>query len=504
MASVSDKTEARNRKPTRPSRPLRVLHIGNVANNAYKNVKLLNEAGFDCDVLCYDYYHVMGAPEWEDAEFDGAAVDQFRPDWSKVNLHGFVRPPWFTQGPTLFCLYYLLARRRGQRLRAAWWWQVLKWSRSLLCNRRDWVGHRVLEVIYRLKRRVALLGRIGRKLGLPIPSDLPARENVVREFRRLFPDRPDQLTLNDLDMFRLLLPLWKRLVAEYDLVQAYATDPILPLLAGKRPYIAFEHGTLRDMPFAPTQVGRTTAIGYALADGVFITNGDCLQSVAPLKIKRYAPMVHPLDERDYARIEGQGRQLHEELGMPHLFLCTLRHDWAIKGTDVYLRALPLLLKALGPTFKLLLARWGGQLRESEELIRSLGVESLVHWLKPLPRRALIRLQKSVDIQFDQVALPHFGATAPEAIAAGLPVLMSYDPASTSWIVSEPAPILTVWTPEDVVRQTLVALDPAWRLEYRRRAERWIREHHSGKRVVEGHLEMYETLLDLRQASVEVE
>ena len=82
--------------------------------------------------------------------------------------------------------------------------------------------------------------------------------------------------------------------------------------------------------------------------------------------------------------------------------------------------------------------------------------------------------------------------------------MSYDPASTSWIVSEPAPILTVWTPEDVVRQTLVALDPAWRLEYRRRAERWIREHHSGKRVVEGHLEMYETLLDLRQASVEVE
>ena len=72
------------------------------------------------------------------------------------------------------------------------------------------------------------------------------------------------------------------------------------------------------------------------------------------------------------------------------------------------------------------------------------------------------------------------------------------------IVSEPAPILTVWTPEDVVRQTLVALDPAWRLEYRRRAERWIREHHSGKRVVEGHLEMYETLLDLRQASVEVE
>jgi glycosyltransferase involved in cell wall biosynthesis len=327
---------------------------------------------------------------------------------------------------------------------------------------------------------------------------------MVREFRRLFPDRPDPLTLEDLDMFRSLLPLWKRLFAEYDLVQTYATDPILPLLAGKRPYVAFEHGTLRDVPFAPTQVGRTTAIGYALADGVFITNGDCLKSVAPLKIKRYAPMVHPLDERDYARIEGLGRRLHEKLGARHLFLCTLRHDWTVKGTDVYLRALPLLCEAFGPTFKLLLARWGGQVRESEELLRSLGVESLVHWIEPLPRRALIRYQKSVDVQFDQVALPHFGATAPEAMAAGVPVLMSYDPASTSWIVPEPAPILTVWTPADVVAKTLVALDPAWRLEYRRRAERWIREYHSSKRVVEGHVAMYRAVLAPRPAAEEAQ
>lgn len=496
-ASVPDRAELRTREPARLGRPLRVLHIGNVANNAYKNVKLLNEAGFDCDVLCYDYYHIMGTPEWEDADFDGSAADQFRPDWSKVELHGFVRPRWFVQGPGLFCVYYLLARRRGHRLRAAWWWQMLTWSRSLLCGKHEWVVQNGLEAIFRLKGLLFLLGRIARKLGVPIPSDLPAREHVVREFHRLFPDRPDPLTLEDLDMFRSLLPLWKRLFAEYDLVQAYATDPILPLLAGKRPYIAFEHGTLRELPFVPTQVGRTTAIGYALADGVFITNGDCLKSVAPLKITRYAPMVHPLDERDYARIEGLGRRLHEELGATHLFLCTLRHDWAVKGTDVYLRALPLLREALGPTFKLVLARWGGQVRESEELLRSLGVESLVHWMAPLPRPALIRFQKSVDVQFDQVALPHFGATAPEAMAAGVPVLMSYDPASTSWIVPEPAPILTVWTPADVVVQTLVALDPAWRLAYRRRAEGWIREYHSSKRVVEGHVAMYRTVLEPR-------
>ena len=52
-------------------RPPRLLHIGNIANNAYNNGKLLNQAGCDCNVLCYDYYHVMGCPEWQDADFEG-------------------------------------------------------------------------------------------------------------------------------------------------------------------------------------------------------------------------------------------------------------------------------------------------------------------------------------------------------------------------------------------------------------------------------------------------
>ena len=55
---------------------LRILHIGNIANNAYLNAKILNEAGFECDVLCASYYHSMGNPEWEDADFEGVIKDQ--------------------------------------------------------------------------------------------------------------------------------------------------------------------------------------------------------------------------------------------------------------------------------------------------------------------------------------------------------------------------------------------------------------------------------------------
>src|SRR5205085_10791371 len=102
---------ARGRRP-------RVLHIGNIANNAFLNAKILNQAGYDCDVMCADYYHIMGCPEWEEEDFIGTIPDQFSPDWSTVDLQGYQRPRWFAQGPQPLCLDYLLAKRSGD-IRAA-------------------------------------------------------------------------------------------------------------------------------------------------------------------------------------------------------------------------------------------------------------------------------------------------------------------------------------------------------------------------------------------------
>lgn len=96
-------------------RPLRVLHIGNIANNAYKNALVLRRHGVEADVLCYDYYHIMGCPEWEDGEFKGE-VDDFFPDWFATNLKGWSRPDWFVQGPATACLQLLRARRAKVRV----------------------------------------------------------------------------------------------------------------------------------------------------------------------------------------------------------------------------------------------------------------------------------------------------------------------------------------------------------------------------------------------------
>jgi glycosyltransferase involved in cell wall biosynthesis len=530
-----------------PQRPLRVLHIGNIANNAYKNAKLLNEAGLDCDVICYDYYHVMAAPEWEDAEIKGDVKDQFLPDWTAVKLHGFKRPAWFAQGPMFLCLQYLLARRRRQQRLAQFWWAALATARFVLCNRhcqrlvrvaRLLRVSRVARKAWRLFKSLLLstrvpagsvaarTGRKGARMPTPaaaaaITSDAGSRrttvsaawgahganesftdraELLVAEWQRCFPERPDRLTLEEVQDWAPWYPHWKELFAEYDLVQGYATDPWLALLYGKRPYVAYEHGTIREIPFTPTLQGRITALSYALADGVLVTNGDCFASVPRLNIRNAAAMVHAVDERVYFNLNDRDPELARRFGCQYLFLCTLRHDWAIKGTDLYLRALPLLAERLGRSFKLLLTRWGVQIEESKALLAELKVEDLVVWMDPLPRRALIRMMKSVDALFDQTALPHFGATAPEGIAAGVPVLMSYDPRSTSAIVKEPAPILAVFSVADVVAQSLKAIDPTWRSQYKQVARRWILENHSARRVVQGHLAMYESCLNLGAAA----
>ena len=110
----------------RYGRAPRLLHVGNIANNAYLNAKFLNRAGFDCDVICYDYYHLMGCPEWEDADFDGQVVDQFRPDWSSLDLRGFERPRWFVQGAPYLCIDYLIAKRTGDEKQARRLWKALE------------------------------------------------------------------------------------------------------------------------------------------------------------------------------------------------------------------------------------------------------------------------------------------------------------------------------------------------------------------------------------------
>ena len=178
-----------------------------------------------------------------------------------------------------------------------------------------------------------------------------------------------------------------------------------------------------------------------------------------------------------------------------ILFCPTRHDFEIKGTDRFIRALPLIKQRTNGRVKLVLVRWGLQIAESESLIRDLGCEDDVVWRATMSRITMIKHMRAADVVLDQMVLPVFGATAPQAIAAGKPVISSYVPEETQWIVPEPAPTLSAFSPDEIAAAVATALGPAWLADYEKRARLWTDRYHHPNNVISQHLHVYRKLLD---------
>ncbi|MCB1738824.1 MAG: glycosyltransferase [Gammaproteobacteria bacterium] len=326
-------------------------------------------------------------------------------------------------------------------------------------------------------------------------SPAESRTELIRRFAEVFPQRSDRLTGEDMAPYAANLPLWQRICAHFDIVQGYGTEPVWLLLSGTRPYVAFEHGTLRDFTAGDSALHRLTSLAYRLADHTFITNGDCQPIAAQLGIRKCSPMIHPVDVDQHRHIDdGAVAALAREYAGELLLFCPLRHDWAVKGTHIHLQALPLIKRWFGEHVVLVVTNWGRDVQRSRELVRELDCEDNVRWVPPLCRIQLIHHLHAADVVLDQIALPHFGATAPQALAAGTPVVMSYQPSSTQWIVAHPAPILPAFNPEEVAEAVRTAMQPQWRDKFERDARSWVDNCHHHDRSVREHLQVYRKLI----------
>jgi len=506
-------------------RPLRVLHVGNIANNAYLNAKFMRSVGVEAHVLCYDYQHVMAMPEWEDVELHHGHGNDYRPTISWRDLRGYRRPSWFVSGPLPACTAQI-ATLRGEG--PSWWRRALLFLLKQLINTterlfgaRAGYGIQLLiqqprVFVYRFWRYLRsrfgnenivlnFLAATRRRLkfvsndGLDNVGDAVLQQRLlpmIEQFNRAFPSRHDRLKSADVFPYTATVNYFTDIFQYYDIVQCYATDPIHALLSDKRPYVAFEHGTLRDFTTDDDPLHRLTSLAYREADHTFITNGDCLAYAERLGIENYSPIIHPIDVEQHRQDFGDAiGALRREIDGDIILFCPVRHDWKIKGTDVHLRALPLIKARVPGQVKLVLIHWGMQLAESEALLESLGCSGDVVWKPSMCRITMIKHVRAADVVLDQMALPHFGATAPQAIAAGTPVISSYVPESTRWIIPEPAPILPAFSPEEVAEAVVQALDPGWRADYKRSARQWTDRYHHPNNVIRDHLKIYQRVLE---------
>lgn len=528
----------------------RILHIGNIANNAYNNAKLLREAGTENDVICYDYYHSMGCPEWEDADFSGTIRDDHKPQWHALAMNSFTRPHWFAQGPQSACLEYLLAVRTGRMEQAERLWDALSLANGTVAPSkpepawqrwRTQAASKAMQALARLyhasqadptrvspglaKRlrdtvpgwralfapllatawrafsvTAAVAVRASRQVGLlafarPQPADAglfaSRQTELLAAWPQHFPDREDPLQKADLDIYQSSIELWRRLLRYYDFVIGYSTDGIWPLLAGK-PYFAFEHGTIREIPYHGTTQGRNTAQTYRLAAHVFVTNFDCLSSAQYLAPGRFTLINHPYDEDHGLQSTdwtAQRAALCAQLDADLLCFFPTRHDWvagtgyADKSNDVFLRALGQLRRA-GVRIGAVCCEWGANVAQSRQLIRDEGIEAHVLWDRPMAMVKFERMARACHIVVDQFKLGAFGGIVFKAMAVGAPILTYLDERRLLEQYPEVPPVINCRTTDAIVDALRALAQDPRRVDALGQASRaWIKRHHGKQATV---------------------
>jgi len=532
-------------------RPLRVLHIGNIANNAYNNAKIQRERGIDADVLSFDYYHIMACPEWEDSDFSGDVGDEYFPDWWSVDLKGFRRPRWFVAGPLDACIRYLLAKT-GDRRSTDWLWRELAFERWVLSHRgkmRDWVvaairkfagrpvlastnpvnalmmasvgqKMRVISNVWlfsktsfgrRLKWRAERLVRFSKTAHLADDAGRHMRmmrRNVVAvrtRSKHLLGEVGVEEHPDDLEFFYQWWwhPYLFKLFSRYDVIQAYATYTALPFIAGLKKYVAYEHGTIRSIPFQDTREGRMCMATYRAASSVLVTNLDNLAAAEKMQIdlNRVTCLPHAFDSNKLLQFARNADIPQPFTDRIVTFFTSARQHWVdgdpgwAKGNDRVFAALRL-IKDRGHNCLLRATAWGNDLEASRNRVSELGIDDMVEWLPTLKKRELWREYLQVHAVIDQFAVPGFGGVTFEAMMLGRRVLTNVDKILAQRFFGAAPPLFSCETADQIAEAMLLVIaDPGDHAGYGLANQEWMQSYHSADRIVSLQTQVYRQLIE---------
>lgn len=297
---------------------------------------------------------------------------------------------------------------------------------------------------------------------------------------------------------------WSKILKHFDIVQCYAVDGIIPMALQWPNYFCYEHGTIRQIPFTNTEIGRLTASCYQNSTASMVTNLDNLEKADELGIEgeQLVCLPHALDDSRLLTARNKHLRLVPSSKDVVTFFSPSRHDWQkhdpnySKGNDLFLRAASR-IKDEGADFKLLLVEWGRDAEKSKKLIHELGLTNLVEWVKPMKKQKLWETYFRSHAVVDQFVIPAFGSVTFEALALGRPVITRVDIPLAERFFGVAPPILNCATVSEItVKMREVLEDPEDSREVGQASFDWAKKYHSSNRVLKLQLEAYRKSLGL--------
>lgn len=496
---------------------MKVLHIGNIANNGYLNSRIMRRAGIESDNWSIDYYHFMGYPEWEEGRLSKPLDVDIKPDWTSFGYVGPTRPQWFLIGS--HSLVFSKSRKQNRDaarkllpethrtklsvnierareliddlvdstnslFKSSALGKAAYLTRYAIINGHDESINAIVHMprsslkkllVTIILRASAYINRwikhstsacTEREESALSPFDLRVRE-LCSLSHQLESGSELVLRPSDLEQFRHIFPELERAIAPYDIVVGYAYDGILALLAKKK-YIAFEHGTIRNLPFENTVAGRVCRVVYKLANKVFITNCDNNVAAAKLRLHNYQFIPHPINEDiselDRAEASSIRAEWNKRFGDAFIIFSPPRHHWSDqrhtdwdKGNDRLITAIAEAKKNSSIKIVLVTVELGRDVEKSKSLIKQLDLEPNVIWITPVPHHQLVSYMLASDVVADQFNVPSFGGIPPKALMVGKPVLTSFEPQMHGWCFRSLPPFQATDSSSESIASALLKL-----------------------------------------------
>ena len=149
-----------------------------------------------------------------------------------------------------------------------------------------------------------------------------------------------------------------------------------------------------------------------------------------------------------------------------------------KGSDIMLRGLALFVRKTGASLDIRLPEKGKDVGPARELVRELGLDSMVHWFAPMSQATVLEEYARADIIFDQLGKSIVGMSGMDALAVGRPVIANGRPEIFKRFVEQPPAVLQASTPEEVSAQLMAMANPEARLAAGEHARNFIVAHGS--------------------------